>query len=162
MADILHSWLTAIICSALICALAISLTPKGRAHSAMKLLCGLVMITAIISPLKVLDLSEYSECLTKYSSRADELAEDACDYEDKLNRTIIEDECAAYILDKAESYGAKLNSVSVTAEWSMDGFWYPCACDIVYSCSDELMSAISFSVEAELGITKERQTWMYG
>ncbi len=162
MAEILHSWLTAVISSALICALAISLTPKGRVHSALKLLCGLVMIFAIISPLKVLDFSEYSENLARYGNEAAELTESAGDYEDKLNRTIIEDECAAYILDKAESYGVKLNSVNVTAEWSMDGYWYPSACDIIYSCSDELVGAISSSVEGELGITKERQTWLYG
>ena len=148
--------------SALICAVAISITPKGRAQTALKLLCGLVMILAIVSPIKVLDLSAYSESIAKYGERANELTEGADDYEDKLNRTIIEDECAAYILDKAESCGAKLSSVNVTAEWSMDGYWYPTSCDIVYSCSDELVSAISSSVEAELGITKERQTWLYG
>lgn len=162
MADVLHPWIVSIICTAVLCAVAISLTPKGRVLSALKLVCGLVMVFAIVSPLKQLDFSEYSKYMAKYEDRAAELSSSGNEYGDKMNRTIIEDKCAAYILDKAESYGAELSSVSVAAEWSMDGYWYPISCNIAYSCSDDLKESISSSVEAELGIAKERQTWTYG
>ena len=162
MADALHSWIVSIISTAIFCAVAISITPKGRVSSATKLLCGLVMMFAILTPLTHIDFSGYSKMLTKYSDRAAELTESADEYEDKLNRAFIEDKCAAYILDKANSYSAQLNSVSVSAEWSVDGYWYPVSADIMYNCTDELKSAVSSSIEAELGITKERQTWTYG
>lgn len=162
MAESLRSWIISIICAAMFCGIVISITPKGRVHSAVKLLCGIVMIFSILSPITKLNFSEYSENLAKYKERAAELAESADDYNDKLSRTFIEDKCAAYILDKAESCGAELNSVAVSAEWSMDGYWYPNTAEIVCSCSDELTRRLSSWIEAELGITKERQVWTYG
>ena len=162
MAENLHSWIVSIISTAIFCTIAISITPKGRVAAAAKLICGMVMILAILTPLIDIDFSEYSKMLTKYSDRAYELTESADEYEDKLNRTFIEDKCAAYILDKANSCGAQLDSVSVSAEWSIEGYWYPVSADIRYNCTDELRRAVSSSIEAELGITKERQTWTYG
>lgn len=162
MAEALHTWIVSIISCAVFCAVIIAVTPKGRVFNALKLLCGLVMIFAIISPLANLDFSEYSKSLKKYSDRADELTASANEYEDKLNRTFIEESCAAYILDKAENYGAHPDSVAVSADWSMDGYWYPVSADINCSCTDEQRSRLSASIEAELGIAKERQTWTYG
>lgn len=162
MAEVLHTWIVSIISSAVFCAVIIAVTPKGRVYNALKLLCGLVMIFAILSPLADIDFDDYSKSLKKYSDRADELTASANEYEDKLNRTYIEDKCAAYILDKAESYGAHPNSVAVSADWSMDGYWYPVSADISCNCADELRNKLTASIEAELGIAKERQTWTNG
>ena len=162
MADALHSWITAVICTAAFCALAISMTPKGRVLSATKIICGVVMIFAILKPIADIDFDEYSKQLTKYNDNASELIGTAEDYNNKLNRLYIEESCEAYILDKAESFGATLDSVSVGAQWCTDGYWYPVSAEIRHELSDELMSRLSSSIEAELGIAKERQEWTHG
>lgn len=161
MAEALREWIVSIICTAAFCSLAISLTPKGRVHSAVKLICGVAMILSIINPLAKLDFKEYSRQLRKYNDNASELIDSANSYSDKLNRLYIQDECAAYILDKAENNGAKLDSVSVNAEWSTEGYWYPVSADIDYSCSDDIKQVLERTIEAELGIAKERQAWTY-
>lgn len=162
LAESLHSWVISVISTAAFCAVAINITPKGRVLSVVKLLCGLVMIFAIVSPFANINFNKYSESMAKYKGRAKELTQNADDYEDKLNRTFIEDKCAAYILDKAESYGIHISSVSVEAEWSVDGYWYPVSPDICSDCSDEVRSRLASWLESELGIAKERQTWTYG
>lgn len=161
MAEALHSWIISLITAAIFCAVAINITPKGRIYTAIKLLCGIIMIFAIISPVINFDFTEYSESMIKYSDKTSELIKNADAYEDKLNRTFIEDKCAAYILDKAESFGAHPEKISVIAEWSADGYWYPVRADIRCNCSKELKSTLAIFIEAELGIAKERQTWTY-
>ena len=64
-------------------------------------------------------------------------------YSKNLNRTIIEGECRAYILDKADETGTELAEVTVTAEWSTDGYWYPHEVRIV-SGADENQRGQSF------------------
>ena len=162
MAEVLRTWIASIISSAVFCAVIIAVTPKGRVFNALKLLCGLVMIFAIISPLADINFDEYSKSLKKYRDRAEELTARANEYEDKYNRVFIQDKCAAYILDKAESYGVHPSSVAVSADWSMDGYWYPVSADINCNCTDELRNKLTASIEAELGIAKERQTWSNG
>lgn len=162
MAEWLSSWITSIICAAAFCAVSISLTPKGRMQKAVKLICGIVMILSVIKPVSNIDFSEYSRLMTKYNDNAAEFIDNANNYEDKLNRLYIQDECAAYILDKAEKSGAELNSVAVNAEWSTEGYWYPVSAEISYKCSDEQKHRLEMAIEAELGITKERQAWTCG
>ena len=162
MAEVLHSWITTVICTAAFCAVAISMMPKGRVLSAVKIICGVVMVFAILKPIADIDFDEYSKQLTKYNDNASELIGSAEDYNDKLNRLYIEEHCEAYILDKAESVGVKLDSVSVSAEWSTEGYWYPVSADIRHALSDELVNRLSTSIEAELGIAKERQAWTHG
>ena len=73
-----------------------------------------------------------------------------------LERTYIEEQCAAYILAKAGQVGAEVESVSVRAQWD-DGalVWYPREAVMTGRYSEALARA----VEAELGIPPERQSW---
>lgn len=162
MAEALKTWIVSIICTAAFCAVAISMTPKGRVHTAVKYICGFVMLISIIKPLSNIDFSEYSSLMAKYNDNADELIDSANNYADKLNRLYIQDECSAYILDKAKNSGAEIMSASVIAEWCTDGYWYPVSAEISYNCSEDERRTLERAIEAELGISKERQSWNYG
>ena len=74
-----------------------------------------------------------------------------------INQTIIERECAAYILDKADALGLAVSSAAVTARWSEEGFWYPW--ESRAACSESDRETLSAVIEAELGIPAERQSW---
>ena len=60
---------------------------------------------------------------------------------------------------RAAALGADLSSVDVTARWSDEGFWYPWSCTLTAA---EYSAALSESVEANLGIPAERQSWEEG
>ena len=73
-----------------------------------------------------------------------------------LERTYIEEECAAYICGKAAAAGAEIAGVSVQARWDEDGLvWYPWAAKI-YGVYDPTLSGI---IEEDLGVPRERQEW---
>jgi len=152
-------WVRAIAGAALICAAATALTPKGKVKNILKFVCGIVIICAIINPLLNKNFSFLSMDMSQYSQEADEILKNAEESKSNLSRTIIEDKLEAYILDKAKSLNAEIQSVSVSVKWGDEGCWYP---DEVYLSADipqREMSLISNAIEAELGIPKERQYW---
>ena len=83
-------------------------------------------------------------------------------YSKNLNRTIIEGECRAYILDKADETGTELAEVTVTAEWSTDGYWYPHEVRIVSEADENQRAKLSDCIQTQLGISVENQDWSDG
>ena len=98
--------------------------------------------------------------VAEHGDAARAVAEGAGEEADRLNRTIIERECAAYILDKADALGISAADAAVTARWSEEGFWYPWESRV--SCPEGGRAALSEAIEAELGIPPERQSWEEG
>ena len=111
MAEALRAWLNAVIYTGVICGIALMITPGGRVKKALTVLCGAAMCVAFISPLAGIDLDGYSETLAGFKLEAEAFAAQGESYSKNLNRTIIEDECEAYILDKAENLGVQLDEV---------------------------------------------------
>ena len=97
--------------------------------------------------------------MANYKIDAERYTRQGEDYSKNLNRTIIEDECRAYILDKADEIGAGLSEVTVTAIWSSDGYWYPHEAIIVCSATDEQRSRLSDYIQTQLGISIGNQNW---
>ena len=159
MTEFAGSWVRAIAGAALICAVAFALTPKGKVKSILKLICGIVLICAIVNPVINKNLPDMSMDMSKYREQADEITNNAKDTKNSLSRTIIEDKLKAYILDKAKSYNAQLDSVSVSVKWGDDECWYPYEVSLTASIGEKEKQLISNAIEADLGIPKERQYW---
>lgn len=159
MAEVLQSWLHAVIYTGVICGIALVITPSGRVKKALTVLCGAAMCAAFISPLADIDLNGYSEALAGFKLEAESFAAEGESYSKNLNRTIIEDECEAYILDKAKNLGVQLDEVEVLAVWSDEGYWYPSEAAIKGSLSHAQRERMSLCIEAELGIGIDKQQW---
>lgn len=157
MTGLLTGWIKAVCGAAVVCAAAMALCPEGKVRRVLKLVCGAVMAAALLSPVVELDFDAYSEALARYGEEARRTAEGAQEEARELSRAVIETECAAYILDKAEALGLGQCEASVRAEWSAEGFWVPQECTI--SRAGGFDRALSAAVEADLGIPAERQNW---
>lgn len=159
MADIFGQWLHAVIYTGVVCSIALMLSPDGRVKNALKILCAVAMCAAIVSPLSELEFDAYSKAMARCKLDAEQYAGQGEQYSKNLNRTIIEDECRAYILDKADETGIELAEVTVTAEWSTDGYWYPQSVRLVTSGPAAENSRLAQIIEADLGIPRTRQEW---
>ena len=159
MAEVLRTWLNAVIYTGVICGIALVITPGGRVKKALTILCGAAMCVAFISPLAGIDLNSYSETLAGFKLEAESFAAQGESYSKNLNRTIIEDECEAYILDKAENLGVQRDEVEILAVWSDEGYWYPSEAAITGSVSQAQRERMSSCIEAELGISRDNQQW---
>ena len=93
----------------------------------------------------------------RYGEEARRTAEGGQEEARELNRSVIEAECAAYILDKAEALGLEACEAAVQADWDAEGFWVPRRCSVRRTGGYD--AALSAAIEAELGIPAERQEW---
>ena len=138
------------------CAVMLELCPKGGVKAVVKLLCSLLMSVALISPLLSFEMPEYSMLLAEYRLMGEKAAASGQEERETLSRSIIEEECRAYILDKGKALGADISDASVGLKWSGDGFWYPVECEI----KGEYHSGLSGAISAELGLGEESQVWI--
>lgn len=155
--ELVTNWIRALVGAAVFCALAAALCPEGRPKRVLRAACGVVMAAALLSPVAALDTEALPKAMARYSEAARRQAESAAESADRLNRTIIESECEAYILDKAAQLGLDGLRAEVTARWSDEGFWYPWEARL--GGPESGRAELGRLIEAELGIPAERQSW---
>ena len=143
---------------ALLTALA-SLFPTSESLRRVTKLAGGVALTCLLfSPLVTFDYDAYAAALQDYhvSVSTDGAVSDSSE---RLQRTVIESELRAYILDKAAQCGAVLDDAQVTLQWSTDGYWYPQSVRLVTSGPAAENSRLAQIIEADLGVPRTRQEW---
>ena len=92
-------WLTAVIAVSLLCAAADALMPQGAVKRAGRLVCALVLMGAVLSPLAELDGAEGQRWLKEYLAGVEYREAELQETINSQMKVIIEEECAAYIVD---------------------------------------------------------------
>jgi len=160
MTEVLRTWVLSLTCTALLCSLAMALIPRGRVRTATRLVCGLALAFALLSPLADLDLTDYALDLSRYRRDLAERQQTVGEANDRLARAIIEEESAAYIWDKAQGLGLTVRSVTVRATWGdAQQLWVPYETTMDLDGDSALRARLSREIEAELGIPAQRQKW---
>lgn len=145
--------------TAMLSTLALTLAPEGKVKKAVRLICGLVMVLSVVGALKRLDFSGYSQELTKWRMQSDSLTDTIEGVNNELERTIIEEKCEAYILDKASGLDISIEKVSVLADWDTEGYWYPVSVELKSDGVPTNRQKLEYHIEAELGISEEKIIW---
>ena len=159
MIALIKSWLIGIVCCAVAVAIADNLMPKGAVKRVSKLLCGIILLIATVKPLIDIDFSTLSRYMVEYNNAAGQYSADLSEVNERLSKVIIEEQSAAYILDKATSL-----DMDVTAEVEArrgDGeLWYPYEATLSGEYTDAQKNELSELIEAELAIPAQRQNWL--
>lgn len=138
-----------------LCGVSLMLAPEGSVKKLLNMLCSVALMSAFIFGVKDLDFQVYSMELAKYQQREAEFLEKNEAAYNRLNRTVIEQHYAAYILDKAQQLNMGDAEVKVSVQWSTEGFWVPYS----FETNREYCSELAEYIEAELGIPAQRQQW---
>lgn len=156
MMEFVREWLLGVTCAAMALALAEIVAPEGGVKRVCRLAGGLVLLLAAVSPVLKLDEADLSRALTEYRVTTQDYGDALVEKNNLLYRTIIEEKTAAYILDKAEELGISCQ-VEVTFEYDRDGTPCPYEVSLCGTWTDEQLSRLSRTLEADLGIPAERQ-----
>lgn len=160
MTEAIQSWLLTMIGVAFVTAIASFFASGSSMKRVLKLIGGVAMAAALLSPLLKFDFAAYAASLQLYNNSVAWDSATVEETENRLNRTIIESECSAYILDKAAQLGVSLTGAQVSVQWSTtDGIWYPYAVTLTQPVGAEKSAALTDNIEADLGIPSERQEW---
>lgn len=159
MMGAVRSWLLAVIAVSLLCAVADALMPQGAVRRVGRLVCALVLMGAVLSPLTELDAAGGQRWLEEYLAqqrcRETELAETV----NNRMKTIIEEQCAAYIVDKAAEFGWTCRA-RVTCRLSGEGVYLPVETQVAGLEGEEPRARMSRVIQEELGIPVRAQRYI--
>lgn len=155
----LRGWLLALVAASLICALADALMPKGAVKRVGRLVCGLVLASAILSPLAGLDVESGQSWLERHLASVEF---QRAELEEEVNgqmKVIIEQEYAAYIVDKAAQLGLDCTA-RVECERSEDGVYLPARTETSGLWTAGAQEKLIRVIETDLGVPRERQFYV--
>lgn len=157
MLEAIGQWLTGITCAALVAALAERLTPPGPVRRVGRFTTGLVLLLAMLSPLLPLRGETLARALSQYRLELDGYRQELAGESREAMKSIIEEQCAAYIQDKAETLGSEC-SVEVDAEES-GGWPVPRRVTVSGPLTEEQQAELTALIEAELAVPAEEQNY---
>lgn len=153
--EFLKNWILGITAAALAASLAQSLTPEGTVKKVGKLVCGLVLLLAVLRPVVSLDpaalVPDWAALEGLTQNDAEESGEEAL-------KILIAQKTGAYIVDKGQSLGLQCEArVGVAQDGS--GWPVPWEAEISGTWTAEQKKALSRAVEEDLGIPAQRQSF---
>lgn len=155
MMALLRTWLLGVAAAAVLAAIAQSLTPPGPVKKVAGLVCGLVLLWAMLSPLAGGEApapAQWAGYLEQIEIQAQELQNQA----QQQRKAVIEERLEAYILDKAAQQGYSCR-VQVECREGDEGLFVPDRARI--SAPRQAWPELSRILEEDLGIPAERQTY---
>ena len=146
----------AVIAVSLLCAVADALMPPGAVRRVGKLVCGLVLLGAVLSPLVNLDVEGGQRWLDGYLASVQAREAELTETVESQMKGIIEQEYAAYILDKAAQLGLDCD-VRVECGLSEEGLYLPVRTEVAGLSTAGEQEQLIRVIEQDLGVPAERQ-----
>lgn len=157
MMEGLRTWLLSGLTAGIICALADTLMPGGPVKWVGRLVSGLVLSSVLLSPLISLDVNAGNRWLERYFTGIENRSSELEGEISEGMKSIIEGECAAYIVDKAAEQGLTC-TVWVTCR-EESGIYVPDRAAVNGMMGEAARAQIALWLEQDLGIPPERQSF---
>lgn len=161
MMEAVRGWLLGVMGAALLAALAQSLMAQGPLKEVGRLICGLVVLGAVLSPLTHLDLPDPAALTAGYFQSVEEREEELRSGAQNEMKTIIEEHLEAYIVDKAEEMGIVCQA-QCRCEVTGDGVVLPQEAVITGTLSETQREELTHLLEEELGLPAGQQSYCQG
>ena len=154
-----RSWLLTVIAASLICALADALMPPGAVRRVGRLVCGLVLMGAVLSPVAELDVEEGWRWLEDYLASVHSREAELTQTVESQMKVIIEQEYAAYIVDKTAQLGLTCG-IRVECGLSEEGLYLPVRTEVTGPQTAGVPAQLVQSIAEDLGVPKEAQVYI--
>lgn len=157
MMEQMSSWLSSVVAVSLLVFLLRQLLPEGSLRGIGEFTGGLVLLAALLQPLKGMVPDEMVAEAFSWQDQIYEAQEELEEQQIQALSDGIAGTTASYIWDKADELGLQLHAVVETRE-AADGVPVPWSVTLEGVYSPEL----AVWMEEELGIPRERQVWHEG
>lgn len=159
--ELVRQWLLSVTCAALITALADGLMPKGAVKQVGKLVCALVLLCAVLRPVLSVQLPDTGQLLCGLQGEVERSKAELQQDSEQMLKTLIEQECGAYIVDKAAQLGAVCRA-QVECQADEAGIWMPRRASVCGQLNDAQRKELTAQVRSALGIDPERIVYAGG
>ena len=158
MMEGIRNWLMAVISVSVLIAAAESLMPAGSVKKVGQFVCGLVLLCVLARPLGALRGERLTEWMEEYRLTLERQEEELERQAGQTEKSVIEEYCQAYILDKAEQFGITCR-VEIQCARQEEGLWLPRSVQLWGRFEPETQSRLTELLERELGIAVSEQTY---
>lgn len=148
------SYILTVTAAAILAAVVTSLSGQGPMRDLIRLLAGLFMAVTVLSPLLKLEIPDPQAWFSDFGAEGLSAAEEGQRMAKEAEQAIIKEQLEAYILDKAQQYGAAL-AVDVT----LDEDGVPVGVVLTGDVSPDAKMGLVRIMETELGLGEEAQQW---
>ena len=156
--DAVRSYIITISIAAIICGIITKLVgDRGTGGTVVKMICGLCLMFTLIHPLEGVRTIRPSSFTDGLSQEASSIAAEGAQRTREALHDSIKQRCEAYILDKADPLGA---SITVEVYLSEDDIPLPQSVVVQGKLSPFAKNELARTIEEDLGIPKEDQTWI--
>ena len=171
MMDAAREWLLGVTAAAILAALAEGLMQEGGPKRVGRLVCGLVLLAAVFPLLccgvhTALHCTEArgglpagSERRSGYSAQIEEQADRLRTDTNDWMKLVIEEQCAAYVMDKAAELGITCQ-VRVTCTQEEAGVFLPWRCSVTGDLAQEEQEQLVREIQSDLDIPAQRQEYI--
>ena len=152
-----RSWLLGVTAAALVLALAEALVPEGSVKKVCRLAGGMALLLAAAGPvLEALDGNLLAGAVEGWRDRSQRYERELEENNERFYLAIIEEETAAYVMDKARELGFEC-AVEVTCGYDENGV--PCPWEVAArgQWAPEQRARLERLLEEELGVPARRQ-----
>lgn len=153
-----RGWLLAVLSASILCALADSLMPAGAVKRVGRLVCGLALMCAVLSPVSGLDLAEGRTWMEDYFLGLEERRSELEQQVNQGTKTVIEEKCAAYIVDKAAQMGLRCTA-RVSCREDGEGLYLPEQIWVTGALAPEETGRLARIIREDLGVPLEQQVY---
>ena len=133
---------------------------EGVSHI-IEILCTCILLICVLEPIKKIDFESFSLDMAMYREKEDEILRDGEEMNAVMTQEVIENEYASYIKEKAEETDVRVGEVRVKTKWDTEGIWVPHEAYIEFESDGRNVNELRKTVEFQLGIPEERQTWIH-
>lgn len=158
MMDAAREWLLGVTAAAILAALAEGLMQEGGPKRVGRLVCGLVLLAAVFRPAAELTLPAEGG-LSGYSAQIEEQADRLRTDTNDWMKLVIEEQCAAYVMDKATELGITCQ-VRVTCTQEEAGVFLPWRCSVTGDLAQEEQEQLVREIQSDLDIPAQRQEYI--
>lgn len=154
----MSGWLIGMTCAAILAAVARCIMPPGPVRQVGSLICAMMLLWAILKPIAV-----PAGLMGKLpvDVQAWKIEAELKEKEEQLLKSLIEQECGTYIVDKAAELGVDC-SATVTCMMDEAGVWLPGSCRTIGQLTTQQRGELERIISADLGIAPERQEYAGG
>lgn len=154
----MRGWLFSIVCAAMVAAVADVLSPKGFLKQLARYAGGLLVLLAVLGPVKQLDSNVIGDAMADLKGRYGGVTEAFAQQNAEVTKAIIAQETAAYISDKAAELGITQCRVEVRCRVTDEGFPAPESVRVEGCGDDRAWRELSRAITAGFAIEQEAQT----
>lgn len=154
MTEFIKTWLMGITGAAILAALADSLMPNGPVKQVGRLVCGMVLLVAILRPVMQVNLSDLSDSIGQFNQHVEAEAADLETQRQSQLKVVIDERYSAYIVDKARELGLTCR-VEFTSVLSEGGVFLPGTIQLYGVFTTQQQQALATVLQTDLGISPQ-------